>query len=88
MSHAKLTPREKEILRLICQGHSPKQIAPLVKLGDRRSVHNDLSSIKNKLGVETTPQAAVVFALIHRNQPWVRDLLYSRGIRHPWKTAA
>jgi len=64
---APLSPREMEILMLITQGASNKEIA--YNLGiSRQTVKNHMSSVLRKLGVEDRTQAAVL-AL---RRGWVR----------------
>jgi DNA-binding NarL/FixJ family response regulator len=56
-----LSHREREVLRLIADGHSNKQIAQ--KLGiTERTVKFHVTSIRNKLGAENRAQAVAVAA--------------------------
>lgn len=61
----KLTDREQELMRLICQGYVQKQIAYRCGIS-KETVHVHLANIKGKLGAETTAQAAVIFTLGER----------------------
>jgi DNA-binding NarL/FixJ family response regulator len=59
MRSRKLTPRQREILILITQGCSNKQIA--IKLGIReQSVRNQVTKILRRLGVVNRTEAAVL----------------------------
>lgn len=53
-----LTPRETEILRLLAQGQSNKEIAQTLRIGDG-TVKTHLSNIFAKLGVTSRTQAAL-----------------------------
>jgi len=53
-----LTPRETEILRLLAQGRSNKEIAQALKIGDG-TVKTHLSNIFAKLGVTSRTQAVL-----------------------------
>lgn len=56
-----LSRREREVLRLVADGHSNKQIAQ--KLGiTERTVKFHVTSIRNKLGAENRAQAVAVAA--------------------------
>lgn len=79
MNHARLNDLERKIIRLLCEGKTPKQIGPLVGFSSRRNVHNYLTKIKDKLGVETNWQACAVFALIHHAEPWAQQLLKGKA---------
>ena len=56
---ALLTPRECEIVRLICQGLSNKQIAATADLA-YSTVKNHITSIMSKLGLDHRTQIAVL----------------------------
>jgi DNA-binding NarL/FixJ family response regulator len=56
---AHLTPREQEILKLVCEGLANKEIGQRIFLSVR-TVENHLLSIYTKLGVRTRTEAAVV----------------------------
>jgi len=58
-SYDSLTPKEKEILPLLCQGLSNKQIAQSQYLSVR-TVENHLASIYEKLDVSSRTEAAVL----------------------------
>ena len=60
-----LSPREHEVLRLIARGHSNRQIARDLQIGEQ-TVKTHVSSILTKLGLHDRVQAAI-FAL--RSQP-------------------
>ena len=62
-----ISPREMEILELIAQGKSNKQIAQVLFLSDQ-TVKNHITSILRKLAVNDRTQA-VVFAL---RQGWIQ----------------
>jgi DNA-binding CsgD family transcriptional regulator len=53
-----LTPREREVLRLVVAGHSNPQIADILFLS-RRTVTTHLTRIFAKLGVAGRAEAAV-----------------------------
>ena len=59
-----LTPRETDVLVLLAQGKSNKQIASLLELGIR-TVEGYVSNVLSKLGVKSRTEA-VSHALIHR----------------------
>lgn len=54
-----LTAREKEVLRLIAQGHSNREIAQLLFLSDG-TVRNHISHILTRLNLRDRTQAAIV----------------------------
>lgn len=54
-----LSPREQEVLTLVCEGLSNKQIAQRLYLSVR-TVENHLANIYGKLGVHTRTEAAVL----------------------------
>ena len=64
-----LSAREREVLDLIAQGHSNRQIARKLAIGEQ-TVKTHVRSILTKLGLEDRVQAAI-FAL--RNQGAGRD---------------
>lgn len=53
-----LTPREKEVLGLICKGHSDADIAAILKLS-RNTVRNHVSTLYGKIGVNRRSAAVV-----------------------------
>lgn len=55
----RLTGIEREVLRHLADGHSNRQIAPLVHLSEA-SVKNYVSSILNKLGVQRRTEAVSI----------------------------
>jgi DNA-binding NarL/FixJ family response regulator len=63
---APLNPREREILTLIAEGLTNRQIGTRVHLSEK-TVKNYVSSILDKLGLTSRTQAAVI-ALKHLNQ--------------------
>jgi DNA-binding NarL/FixJ family response regulator len=56
---ARLTEREKEVLRLIAAGRSNKQIATVLKIAERTAKFH-VTSIFNKLGVDNRAHAVAV----------------------------
>lgn len=58
-----LSPREREVLRLIAQGRSNRQIARDLGIGEQ-TVKTHVSSILTKLGLQDRVQAAI-FAIRH-----------------------
>ena len=64
-----LSPREREVLRLIARGHSNRQIARDLAIGEQ-TVKTHVRSILTKLGLQDRVQAAI-FAL--RHQPDSRE---------------
>jgi Response regulator containing a CheY-like receiver domain and an HTH DNA-binding domain len=58
-----LSPREREVLRLIARGHSNRQIARDLAIGEQ-TVKTHVRSILAKLGLQDRVQAAI-FALRH-----------------------
>jgi len=58
-----LSPREREVLRLIARGHGNRQIARELAIGEQ-TVKTHVSSILTKLGLQDRVQAAI-FALRH-----------------------
>jgi DNA-binding NarL/FixJ family response regulator len=60
---AGLSPREAEVLRLVTQGKSNREIAEELVISER-TVANHLASILNKTGVENRA-AAAAFAIRH-----------------------
>jgi two-component system, NarL family, response regulator LiaR len=63
-----LSPREREVLRLIARGHSNRQIARDLAIGEQ-TVKTHVSSILTKLGLQDRVQAAI-FALRHEADTW------------------
>ena len=59
-----LSPREREVLRLIARGHSNRQIARDLRIGEQ-TVKTHVSSILAKLDLQDRVQAAI-FALRHQ----------------------
>jgi two-component system, NarL family, response regulator LiaR len=59
-----LSPREREVLGLIARGHSNRQIASDLGIGEQ-TVKTHVRSILTKLGLQDRVQAAI-FALRHR----------------------
>jgi PAS domain S-box-containing protein len=53
-----LTPREREVLTLICKGHSDADIAGILKLS-RNTVRNHVSTLYGKMGVNRRSAAVV-----------------------------
>jgi NarL family two-component system response regulator LiaR len=60
----KLSPREREVLRLIARGHSNRQIARDLAIGEQ-TVKTHVRSILTKLSLQDRIQAAI-FALRHQ----------------------
>jgi two-component system, NarL family, response regulator LiaR len=61
-----LSPRERDVLRLIAQGHSNRQIARDLAIGEQ-TVKTHVRGILAKLGLQDRVQAAI-FALRHLDQ--------------------
>jgi DNA-binding NarL/FixJ family response regulator len=59
-----LSPREREVLGLIARGHSNRQIARDLAIGEQ-TVKTHVRSILSKLGLQDRVQAAI-FALRHQ----------------------
>jgi two-component system, NarL family, response regulator LiaR len=59
-----LSPRERDVLRLIARGHSNRQIARDLAIGEQ-TVKTHVRSILTKLGLQDRVQAAI-FALRHQ----------------------
>jgi DNA-binding NarL/FixJ family response regulator len=59
LSVESLTPREKELIQLICQGYSNKQIAQTLYLSVR-TVENHLANIFTKLGAHSRTEVALL----------------------------
>jgi two-component system, NarL family, response regulator LiaR len=59
-----LSPRERDVLQLIARGHSNRQIARDLAIGDQ-TVKTHVRSILTKLGLQDRVQAAI-FALRHQ----------------------
>jgi NarL family two-component system response regulator LiaR len=59
-----LSPRERDVLRLIARGHSNRQIARDLAIGEQ-TVKTHVRSILSKLGLQDRVQAAI-FALRHQ----------------------
>jgi PAS domain S-box-containing protein len=53
-----LTPREREVLRLICLGHADAEIASILKLS-RNTVRNHISTLYGKIGVNRRSSAVI-----------------------------
>ena len=53
-----LTQRETEVLKLVAQGKSNKEIALELQIGDK-TVHSHVSNILSKLGLNSRTQAAL-----------------------------
>jgi len=63
-----LSPREIEVLGVVAQGHSTKEIATLLGISDQ-TVKNHITAIMRKLAVNDRTHA-VVYAL---RQGWITD---------------
>ena len=61
---AQVTARERDVLRLIAQGHSNRQIARELAIGEQ-TVKTHVRAILAKLGLQDRVQAAI-FALRHQ----------------------
>jgi NarL family two-component system response regulator LiaR len=60
-----LSPRERDVLRLIARGHSNRQIARELAIGEQ-TVKTHVRSILSKLGLQDRVQAAI-FAIRHQD---------------------
>jgi DNA-binding NarL/FixJ family response regulator len=56
---ADLTPRERDVLRLMVEGLANKEIALRLRIGEK-TVKTHVSRVLGKLGVEDRTQAAVL----------------------------
>jgi DNA-binding NarL/FixJ family response regulator len=56
-SNAVLTPRQHEVLHLLCEGRSDREIGAALKIG-RRTVETHIATIYGKLGVHSRAEAA------------------------------
>ena len=65
-----LSPREREVLELIARGHSNRQIARDLAIGEQ-TVKTHVRSILTKLGLQDRVQAAI-FALRHQADNYER----------------
>ena len=59
VAHPDMTPRERDVLRLIVEGLANKQIAQRLGIGEK-TVKTHVSRVLAKLGVEDRTQAAVL----------------------------
>jgi DNA-binding NarL/FixJ family response regulator len=53
--YARLTPREREVMRLVCDGRSTKEVARLLKIGVK-TAENHRSRVLDKLAVSNTAE--------------------------------
>jgi DNA-binding NarL/FixJ family response regulator len=60
-----LTPREQEILLLIAQGSSNREIAQQLYISDR-TVRNHVTNILSRLGLRDRTQAAIFVHSVDR----------------------
>ena len=60
---AELTPRELEVLELIAQGSSNREIADLLSISER-TVKNHMSSILSRLNLRDRTQAALLASMV------------------------
>ena len=58
-AHARLTPRERDVLRLVVEGLANKQIAQRLGIGEK-TIKTHVSRVLGKLGVADRTQAAVL----------------------------
>lgn len=65
---ARLTPQERNILELIAEGLTNRQIADQIHLAEK-TVKNYVSNLLSKLGMERRTQAAVYAARLETPQP-------------------
>ncbi len=63
-----LSPRERQVLQLIARGHSNRQIARDLAIGEQ-TVKTHVRGILSKLGLQDRVQAAI-FALHHQTDRW------------------
>jgi DNA-binding CsgD family transcriptional regulator len=74
---AGLTPREVEVTRLICRGHSDAEIAGLLTISPH-TVHDHVRAVRAKLGVRSRAEvAAKVFA-----ERYFDDFLSTAAVNH------
>jgi len=77
----RLTPREQEVLKLVCYGLSNKEIAQHLYLSVR-TIENHLASIYRKLGVRSRTEAAVLAV----QRGWVNNELRAILLEHRKKS--
>ena len=77
-NHAKLTPREQEVMVHIIQGRRNKEIAQLLFIS-QATVRNHLTAIREKLGVSTRTEAVFKFLLQGENRAQVWEMVRSQS---------
>jgi DNA-binding CsgD family transcriptional regulator len=68
MDMSALTPREKEALRLLSQGKTPKEIAAILCV-QRTTVYEMLGNVRQKTATTTTLELAIKAASVSRETP-------------------
>lgn len=74
---AGLSARELEVTRLLCRGHSERQIARLLEVSEH-TAHDHVRAVRRKLGVTSRSEvSALIFA-----DAWFDEFLDTAAVRH------
>lgn len=75
---AGLSPREVEVTRLLCRGHSDREIARLLGVSDH-TAHDHVRAVRSKLGVRSRAEvSALVF-----DETYFQQFLAAAALDHP-----